>query len=114
MKIYPIQTTYLVSLPFKYNSKKGIIFHLILQGNVRISGLKMDDLSSIEVVTTKGDALYTPKHVRLTVDSRYISETKLEKILSEIISEVKILFEKDNIHLANKILKEHINVDLIS
>lgn len=114
MKIYPIQTTYLVSLPFKYNSKKGIILHLILQGNVRISGLRMNDLSSIEAVTTKADSIYTPKHIRLTVDSRYISETKLKKILSKIISEVNILFEKDNIHLANKILGEHINVDLIA
>lgn len=114
MKIHSIQTTYLISLPFKYNSKKGIIFHLILQGNVIIHGLSKLELACIRITTTKGDCLYTPKKIRLEVDSRYMSETKLEKTLSKIISEVNILFEKDNIHLANKILKEHINVDLIS
>lgn len=108
MKIKIIETTYLISLPFNYDSKKGIVFGLILEGNVLISGIKKDDLKLIRIVTTRGDSIFTPKNIRLTVDSRYLKEDKLKNIIEKIISEVKILFTKDNIHLTNKILSEHV------
>ena len=104
MKITPVKTIYLVSTPFKMDSDKGELLERILDKKLIVTGIKKDDLNLIEVTTTRGDEVYTPKTIRLEVDSRYMSKEKLEKILSKAIDEVRVMFLKDNIELTKTIL----------
>jgi hypothetical protein len=105
MKTHLIESIYVISIPFKYNSERGKLFHLILGGLIIISGIKKQDISLIETITTKGDNIYNPKTVRVRVISRHISLEKVEKIINNIISEVKVMFEKTNIENTKIILK---------
>lgn len=104
MKLTPVQTIYLVSTPFDRESKKGEMLAKILCGRIIISGIKKSDLESIVITTTVADAIVTPKIIRLEVDSRYLSAAKLEKIMAKAINEVRVMFMKENKHLAEILL----------
>ncbi len=104
MKIQAVQTIYVISLPFKSESKKGEILQKILNGKIIFSEIKKEDLSSIRIATTQADFLYAPKTIRLEVDSRHISKEKLEKILNKILDEIKVLFSPTNKIILNRLL----------
>lgn len=107
MKITPVKTIYLVSTPFDRKTKKAEMLTEILCGRIIISGIKKSDLESIVITTTIADALTTPKIIRLEVDSRHLSAAKLEKILTKAINEVRVMFTKENKHLAEILLNQN-------
>lgn len=107
MKIHPIQSIVAVTVPFKTGSDKRIMLELILQGEVIVSGINKQDLASINISTTVADGIYTPKTIRIEIDSRYLSLKQVEQIFKKAISETKVMFLKDNIHLTKQILKSH-------
>jgi hypothetical protein len=113
MKIYPISATYLISLPFKYNSERGKLFHLIISKKIIISDIKKKDLELLRICTTKGDTIFTPKKIRVEVDSRYLSLEKLEKLIKRIVFEVDVCFHKSNILNTKKILSEFSGLDYL-
>ncbi len=111
MKIHPISSTYIISLPFKYNSEKGKLFHIIMGKEMIVSGIKKTELECVEIRTTKADAIYTPKNIRVEVDSRYMSLEKLQKLLKKVLFEIDVLFNKSNISNTKKFLKEFTGFD---
>ncbi len=107
MKIHPIQSIVAVTVPFKTGSDKRIMLELILQGEVIVSGINKQDLASINISTTVGDAIFTPRTIRIEIDTRYLSQKKVEQIFQRAISETNVMFLKDNIHLAKQIIKSY-------
>lgn len=108
MKIKPITTVYLITAPFKITKGKGALLYLILSKKVIISGVKSADLTWITLRTTKADSIFTPRMVRVEIDSRYLSLDKVEKIFTQIFKEIQAMFHKDNMQLTNKILKPYL------
>lgn len=107
MKIHTIQTIAAVSVPFKIKSDKRKLLHLIIDGYVIVSGINRKDLGSIRISTTRADDIFTPKTIRVEIDSRYLTLEKVEQVFQKAISEVNVMFLKENIHLTKQILKSH-------
>lgn len=107
MKIHPIQSIVAVTVPFKIGSDKRKLLHLILGGYVLVTGINKKDLDLFRISTTRADDIFTPKTIRVEIDSRYLTQKKVEQIFQKAISETNILFLKDNIHLTKQILKSH-------
>lgn len=109
MKIHPVSAIYVISLPFKCNSDRSKLFHLLMEGRIIVSGITKSELSFIKLCTTNADNIYAPKTVRVQVNSRYLSLEQLQKLMKKVLFEVQVMFHESNISNTKKILQKFQN-----